>query len=144
MFFPLPPPRLFYIFFHPQKKSTSYRPYIDPTLNFFFCNTTSWKVKKNPPHFYCFSITTTFYCFPSTTTTFLFLSNTTTTTTTTVLLFLSSTTTTTTTFLLFSLLLLFCYLSLVFLAWGWLVWPVAGLWPSKGQKGCPFAAQKNC
>ena len=115
-----------------QKKSTSYRPYIDPTLNFFFCNTTSWKVKKNPPHLYCFSITTTFYCFPSTTTTFLlFLSN----TTTTVLLFLSSTTTTTTTttFLLFSLLLLFCYLSLVFLVWGWLVWPVAGLWPSKGQ-----------
>ena len=89
MFFPLPPPRLFYIFFHPQKKSTSYRPYIDPTLNFFFCNTASWKVKKKtttfllffhhyhisiafpppPPHFYCFSPTPPpppppqFYCF---------------------------------------------------------------------------------
>ena len=63
MFFPLPPPRLFYIFFHPQKKSTSYRPYIDPTLNFFFVTQLREKWKKKPPHFYCFSITTTFLLF---------------------------------------------------------------------------------
>ena len=132
MFFPLPPPRLFYIFFHPQKKSTSYRPYLDPTLNFFFVTQLREKWKKNHHISIVFPSLPHFSCFPSTTTTFLlFLSNTTTTTTTTVLLFLSSTTTTTT-FPLFSLLLLFCYLSLVFLAWGWLVWPVAGLWPSKG------------
>ena len=135
------------IYFSIHKKN---RPHIDPTSTlhstFFFCNTASWKVKKNHHISIVFPSLPHFYCFPSTTTTFLlFLSNTTTTTTTTALLFLSSTTTTTTTtFLLFSLLLLFCYLSLVFLAWGWLVWPVSGLWPSKGQKGCPFAAQKNC
>ena len=78
MFFPLPPPRLFYIFFHPQKKSTSYRPYIDPTLNFFFVTQLREKWKKNhhisivfpsAPHFYCFSPTPPpppppqFYCF---------------------------------------------------------------------------------
>ena len=124
------------IYFSIHKKidliSTLHRPY----TQLFFCNTASWKVKKNHHISIVFPSLPHFYCFPSTTTTFLlFLSNTTTTTTTTVLLFLSSTTTTTTTtttFLLFSLLLLFCYLSLVFLAWGWLVWPVAGLWPSKG------------
>ena len=54
IFFPLPPPRLFYIFFHPQKKSTSYRPYIDPTLNFFFLQHNFGKSEKKPTTFLLF------------------------------------------------------------------------------------------
>ena len=139
-FFSFPPPQFYcarsssttsfnlYTVFSLTKKSTSYRPYIDPRLNFFFQHSfvnsetvynhrhisivfppAPHSIVFSPPpspHFYWFPSTTIFLLFPSTTTTttktfLLFLS-----TTTTFLLFPSSTTSTTT-FILFSLLLLF-------------------------------------
>ena len=134
-FFSFPPPQFYcvrsssttsfnlYTVFSLTKKSTSYRPYIDPRLNFFFQHSfvnsetvynhrhisivfppAPHSIVFSPPpspHFYCFPQPPYFYCFPPPTSitkcTFLLFPSITT-TATTFLLFLS---TTTTTFLLF-------------------------------------------
>ena len=86
IFSPPPPPHLLYIFFHPQKKSTSCRPYNDPRLNFVFqhsCvnsetiyNHHHISIVFSPlTHFCCFYSNTTFLLFPSSSTTFLLFSS---------------------------------------------------------------------